>query len=363
MTIHQSGYDLLVVGDSVWYSILGTTSFYKLTDLNPPGTLAVSVVTSDHHTGYALLSDSNHVIYGRIAVRDTVVVPSPLSQTSGPIVSNILFNSLGELFSVYIDTPSNPSSSSSFPIGLYQNSAGELRNISDSSVLHKTHLMVSGTVSSSDYSLSSSCPLSLLIQGDQAHIRSMATGCTLDNHVEHRVLHLTSGGSILLYTPTSNNTLVPGLVVDSLIPLTPSSSLSNSSFSFYPVAGSCSVSVVSSNPGLTSGDIGKTVVYRLDSVFLTSFTDSTHMMGTSLSCLSGFQSELSQYTSSSQSVILDGAGLFPFPDGPTSDGLGWLVPFDDWSIYDLSSPSQYRIVAECSYSFISLSQTIGVCRY
>lgn len=355
ITTHHSGYDLLVVGDSVWYSILGTTSFYKLADLGS-GILAQSVVTSDHHTAYALLSNTNQIFYGRVAVRDLLEIPSPLSMVSGSIVSNILFDSLGQLFTLYLDTPTTLSS---FPIGLYLNSAGELRSFSDSTILHKTELLVSGTVSSSDYALSSSCPLSLMILGDDVLIRSMQSGCTLKTHIEYRSLTLVNGGSILLLDIV-NGTTVSGQITDPLISLTLSSSLGNSSLEFYAVSGGCSVSVTSSSAGFSNGDIGKTIVYRLDSVFLTTFTDSTHMTGTSLSCLSG-TSDLSQFSSSSRDVILTGAGIFPFPDGPTPDGLGWQVPSGDWDLYDLSSSSQYSIVADCSYSYLGFSQGSEVC--
>jgi hypothetical protein len=352
LAAHLSGFDLLAYGNQIWYSSLSTPTFYKLADF-ASGELSVSIATAAQRTAYAVLTDAGNVYYGRVAVQDSLIIPSPFSQLQGPTVSNILFDAEGYLFTLYTDTPSTLASAT-FPIGLYLNSAGDLRNFTDPSVLHKTQLLVSGTVSSSDYAYPS-CPLALQMEGSTVVFRQMQSGCSFESKIESRVLELANGGSVTLQK-VINGTLVMGLITDSLVPL--SSSLANGSLSFYASNdGSCSVSIVADSPGLASTDVGRTIVYRLDSVYLTTFVDSTDMKGISLSCLGGNTAEIAQATNSSRRVILTGAGIFTYPDGPTADGLGWIVPGGEWSMYDVSSSTQYRIIAQCPYRTVTFSNT------
>jgi hypothetical protein len=351
---HPLGYDILLYGDSVWYSSQGTDTFYKLVDL-ASGELAVSLVTSVQHAAYAILTSDDTLYYGRVAVPDLVAIPSPLSLAQGPFVSNILFDALGYLYSFYIDTPGSLANAT-FPIGLYANSNGELRSYSDSSVLHTTQLLVSGTVSSSDYSSPSSCPLALQTQGTIAVFTQMKSGCTFDSRIENRVLELASGGDVQLLQVNANGTFVVGTITDTLVPLTLSTPLANSSISIYGINdGACGVYVVADYAGFASTDVGRSIIYRLDTIFLTAFTDTMHMNGTSLACTQGFDSELALATSTARDIILNGAGIFTFPDGPTADGTGWYVPVGDWIMYDVSTPQQYRIVAQCSYTALTYS--------
>lgn len=351
---HMSGFDLLTFGNQVWYSSLNAPIFYKLADM-ATGELATTIATAAQHTAYAVLTNKGAVYYGRTAVHDSVVVPSTLSYLQGPAVSNIHFDAEGHLFSIYLDTPTNLPSAT-FPIGLYENNAGDLRNFTDPTVLHKSQLLVSGTISSSDYAYSS-CPLALLIEDETVVFRQMQSGCSFDSKIANRVLDMTSGGSVTLQS-VINGTLVVGTITDPILALILPSSLANASLALYASNdGSCTVSVVSSYAGFASTDANRTITYRLDSVYLSAFVDSTHMNGLSLSCLTGFDTELAQATNSSRRVILTGAGIFTYADGPTPDGLGWLVPGGQWNMYDISSPTQYRITAQCLYDSLTFSNT------
>ena len=352
---HLSGLDLLVYGNQIWYSSLSSPTYYKLTDL-ASGERAVSLATAAQRTAYAVLTDAGTVYYGRMGVRDSVVIPSPLSQLQGPKISNILFDAQGHLFSIHMDTPITLAT---FPIGMYLNSAGTLRSFTDPSVLHKTQLLVSATVSSSDYAYPS-CPLSLQMEGTTAVFRQMKSGCSFETKLENRVLDLASGGSVML-RKVINNTLVMGTITSSLVPLTLSTSLANASLSFYTSNdGSCAVSVVADHSSFTSSDVMSTITYRLDSVYLSTFVDSTRMQGTSLSCLGGVNDQIARATNSSRLVILTGAGIFTYPDGPTPDGLGWIVPGGEWNMYDVSSPAKYRITARCPYRTLTFNSS-SVC--
>ncbi len=358
LTEHRLGNDILAFGDSIWFSPLDTGIFYKLADLES-GEHAVMLTSTAVRTSYAVLTNLHKVYYGRIGIRDYVTVPSQLL-TSGEFIGTILFDGEGRLFALKLDTPSSISSSQ-FPVGIYLNEEGTFRDFADPSVLHKTQLPVSGYVSSSDYTMA--CPLSLQIQGTTVVVGIMDASCSFDFRVENRVLELESGGTVLLGNVLNSFTRAAGTV------LTPLSSLSLAGraladasitlgTSFPSYGGSCTVDVYSDHGGFESDDVGRTLVYRLDSIFLTTYVDPSHVSGLSLACNDKESDILSQATTSSIDVILYGGDLFSYEDGPNSSS-GWLIPSGAWYLYDLSGPSQYHIISRCQFTALSFEQTMA----
>lgn len=339
MVWHSLGSDILVYGDGIWHCVAGSQVFNLLSSL--AGETVTTLTSSNDDLGYAVLTNKNNVYYGKLPAADVIWIPT--IEYSAP--SSITFDDSGKLYMIVVD----------FSAAI---ACEDLSCSSGTQGMKRILLSVPAFISSSDYSVA--CPIAPMFRNDgSVAFYAMGTdACSFNSSTVGRTLKYDTGGSAVLYS-SQGDQLVLGVIQDSF----------QFSPTTYPVMlqlqdahPTPSIQIISGN--WTTSVVGLTLTFRLGSIFISTFVNSTCVVGELVGCadntvlcadwvalLSGLPVEYA-----SADLLLNGIpGVKVYADSlQTIDNEHyWYIPAGEWSLYDFSS-DKYTIAATCPYYSLSM---------
>ena len=189
--VHANGHELIAYGRQVWVSADGGRAFHRLATL-PGSEIAEYVTTTTFQSGFAMVTRTNQVYYGRTDVAHLAAIVSPLAHYSSP---QLYWSSIGSLLAFDVEV--------------------SIDNVSISAV---TSLPVEESVVSDDWSFECALVPSWFTGtvsvscGDELQCPD---GCFTAQHIGRRII-TASGGSIQIVN-VANGT-ASGIVVQPLQP-------------------------------------------------------------------------------------------------------------------------------------------------
>jgi len=283
--LHADHQSLIAFGSQVYISNDDGLDF-TLIALPTPLVFINRIVSTQILLNYALQSTSNQIFIGRIQSTQVVMLEHKL-----PPLSSLTYDQLGNLIMLRVDG-STPTSSSQYPVGIFQDSVGTPRT----DIIKVTRLPIFAYLKAFDASFET--PLvPIFISSTEVYFFAYSTTKMFSMEmIESQVAHNNGGSAHIRSVSTQLTTSVvlvqspfqyenaltsPSIAypLTILLSMTPALQLITLEFTPSLVPATLTLTLPALANGWLLSDINKTIVFNLGSIILTTYVSNTVILG------------------------------------------------------------------------------------